>query len=343
VRSYEPNRDLITAVDNRTGASLISRFDYANDAIARRTHRIDSGSATATNQFDYNPRSELTSAAMGTNAYGYAYDAIGNRLAVNNNAEALTYAANALNQYTNITDVGVVVPQYDLDGNLTNYNGWSYAWDGENRLIGAVNGLTVVSNQYDYMSRRVQKVVNGVTNRFVYDGWNLASEITSTGVTNVYVWGMDLSGPLQGAGGIGGLMAVVRNGQPYHPAFDANGNITDYVATNGAVVAHYEFDAFGNTAAQSGTLADAFAYRFSTKYLDYETGLYYYGYRYYSPELGRWLSRDPAEEQAGPSLLCYQSNDAVNFVDPLGLWQYQRSPSEETTLVTTDAGDTIRP
>jgi uncharacterized protein RhaS with RHS repeats len=79
---------------------------------------------------------------------------------------------------------------------------------------------------------------------------------------------------------------VVRNGQPYHPAFDANGNITDYVATNGAVVAHYEFDAFGNTAAQSGTLADAFAYRFSTKYLDYETGLYYYGYRYYSPGAG---------------------------------------------------------
>jgi RHS repeat-associated protein len=114
-------------------------------------------------------------------------------------------------------------------------------------------------------------------------------------------------------------MAVVRNGQPYHPAFDANGNITDYVATNGAVVAHYEFDAFGNTVAQSGTLADAFAYRFSTKYLDDETGLYYYEYRYYSPQLGRWASRDPMEEDGGLLLYGFVINDPINEMDLIGL------------------------
>jgi YD repeat-containing protein len=169
VKNYEAHRDLISAVENQSGASLISRFGYVNDVIARRTQRIDSGSATATNAFGYNPRSELTSAVMGTNAYGYAYDPIGNRTAATNNADALTYAANALNQYTNITAGSVVVPLYDLDGNLTNYNGWSFAWDAENRLIKAVNGATVVSNQYDYMSRRIQKIV-GATTRFIRDG-----------------------------------------------------------------------------------------------------------------------------------------------------------------------------
>jgi RHS repeat-associated protein len=114
-------------------------------------------------------------------------------------------------------------------------------------------------------------------------------------------------------------MAVVRNGQTYYPVVDGNGNITDYVDTNGTVVAHYEFDAFGNTITQSGTLADAFAYRFSTKYLDAETGLYYYGYRYYSPRLGRWVIRDPIGEEGGNNIYVVLGNESLNVVDLLGL------------------------
>ncbi len=143
-RAFEAHRDLLIAVSNRYNGGTVSAFDYINDALARRTQRIDSGSATATNAFGYNPRSELTSAVMGTNAYGDAYDPIGNRTAATNNAEVLTYLASALNQYTNITAGSVVVPRYDLDGNLTNYNGWSFAWDAENRLISAEQVGTAV-------------------------------------------------------------------------------------------------------------------------------------------------------------------------------------------------------
>jgi RHS repeat-associated protein len=297
-RAFEAHRDLLTAVSNRYNGVTVSAFDYINDAIARRTQRIDTGSAASTNQFGYNPRSELTNATMGTNQFGYAYDPIGNRQLASANASTNRYAANALNQYTNITAGTVQVPQYDLDGNLTNYNGWTYAWDGENRLTGvSSNGTPIASYRYDYMSRRVQKIVGATTNTFQYDGWAMVREIT-TGETNSYVYGLDLSGSMQGAGTIGGLMAVVRNGQPYYPVADANGNITDYIDINGAVVAHYEFDAFGNTAVQSGTLADAFAYRFSTKYLDAETRMYYYGYRYLWN--GRWINRDPLGDHVSP-------------------------------------------
>jgi hypothetical protein len=157
VKNYEAHRDLISSVANTFNGQPIGSFAYANDALARRVGRVDNGAIT--NTFGYNPRSELSSARMGTNSYGYLYDAIGNRTAATNNAEVLTYLASALNQYTNITAGSVVVPRYDLDGNLTNYNGWTFAWDGENRLIKAANGSTVVSNQYDYMSRRVAKAV----------------------------------------------------------------------------------------------------------------------------------------------------------------------------------------
>ncbi len=57
---------------------------------------------------------------------------------------------------------------------------------------------------------------------------------------------------------------------------------------------------------------------FSTKYTDDETGLVYYGYRYYSPELGRWLNRDPIEEEGGLNLYGFVGNDPVNAYDLLG-------------------------
>ena len=53
----------------------------------------------------------------------------------------------------------------------------------------------------------------------------------------------------------------------------------------------------------SGTaIADDNPFRFSTKYLDTESGLIYYGFRYYSPSLGRFLNRDPLGEEGGPNL-----------------------------------------
>jgi RHS repeat-associated protein len=69
--------------------------------------------------------------------------------------------------------------------------------------------------------------------------------------------------------------------------------VSDLVDDVGAVVAHYEYGPFGETVVATGSLALANQYRFSTKVTDDETGLVYYGYRYYAPEVGRWLSRDP--------------------------------------------------
>jgi len=133
-----------------------------------------------------------------------------------------------------------------------------------------------------------------------------------------YTRGVDLSGSMGGAGGIGGLLARTdTNGNSYYHA-DGNGNITAMVNSSGTVVAKYLYDSFGNLINKRGILADANTYRFSSKELDQRSGLYYYGYRYYEPNLQRWMNRDPIEECGGINLYGYAGNNPVNWIDPLG-------------------------
>jgi RHS repeat-associated protein len=136
-----------------------------------------------------------------------------------------------------------------------------------------------------------------------------------------YIWGNDLNGSMQGAGGVGGLLGVLRDNTAYMVCSDANGNVMGLVnGTTGVLAARWDYDAFGNQvtnwAAQSGELCP---FRFSTKYLDAESGWLYYGYRYYAPETGRWVSRDPIAEKGGTNLYGFIRNSPPNYVDPLGL------------------------
>jgi RHS repeat-associated protein len=90
------------------------------------------------------------------------------------------------------------------------------------------------------------------------------------------------------------------------------------IDTNGTVQAHYEYDPYGNLKLAIGDLQSINSFRFSTKYFDGEAGLYYYGYRYHSSQLGRWLSRDPMNEKGGLNIYASCSNNSVNLVDPMG-------------------------
>jgi RHS repeat-associated protein len=105
----------------------------------------------------------------------------------------------------------------------------------------------------------------------------------------------------------------------YYYCYDANGNVTQLVdAQTGAIKAHYEYDPFGKILNQTGSAAEDNHFRFSTKYFDTETNLYCYGRRYYAPEIGRWINRDPIAEDGGINLYGFVLNDPVNLVDPTG-------------------------
>ena len=207
---------------------------------------------------------------------------------------------------------------HDADGNLTRDGRWNYTWDAENRLVRMVSRTDTPANSwrsltfgYDPQGRRISKTVSNWVGsawqlvsdeRFVYDGWNCLAILNSSfSLLHSFTWGLDLSGSMQGAGGVGGLLWLSQpsttNSQQF-AAFDGNGNVAVLVcATNGAVTANYEYGPFGEVIRATGSMAKANPFRFSTKYQDDESDLLYYGYRYYSPATGRWLSRDPLEDQ----------------------------------------------
>lgn len=238
-------------------------------------------------------------------------------------------------------------PVHDDDGNLTDDGRWTNTWDAENRLIAQTTTARAIAagvprlkveNTYDWRSRRIGKKVSSSTNgtawtvvsdeRFVYDGWNPIAVFNASGGTltakQTCLWGLDLSGTLQGAGGVGGLLSVTINNQPstinLFPSYDGNGNIVAWTDSSGITKQRIDYDPFGNVVTREGVAGfEAPAWGFSTKYQDKETGLLYYGFRFYDPVTGRWPSRDPIEEEGGINLYGFVGNDGTNGIDFLGL------------------------
>jgi RHS repeat-associated protein len=138
-----------------------------------------------------------------------------------------------------------------------------------------------------------------------------------------HAWGLDPSGSEQGAGGVGGLVFTTEHAgsTTCHPTYDGNGNVMSLRASDGTTKAKYEYGPFGEMLTARDVLAGSNPWRFSTKYQDSDTGLYYYGYRYYNAGTGRWLSRDPIGENDGPNMYAFSSNLPIARHDVLGLWQ----------------------
>ena len=97
----------------------------------------------------------------------------------------------------------------------------------------------------------------------------------------------------------------------------------------------------GKSFGHHGPLAKANLVRFSTKCQDDESGFCYHGYRYYDPNTGRWLGRDPSEEDGGCNLYTMCANEVTDFVDSLGLWIVYRDPNKSRAVAMPQMGDTF--
>ena len=328
----QQNMQLVKKIETTiNGVSLDSRT-YSYDVLGQPITRN-------ADHFAYNSKGEITNATIGAHSIAHAYDQAGNHVEHVMNAATNCYTQNSLNQTLAGTGHDNVNFTYTPDGELASDGRWNHAYDVESRLVSSLsatltNGAIRVRNEYDYRHRRIGKTVEQFVDwawvtkerhAFVYDGWKLIHETVTTisgmetNVTEIqYAWGLDLSGSLGGAGGVGGLVAVESGGAYYFPISDNNGNIVKYVNESGQVVAQCEYDDFGRMLSRTGTHADLFNIWASTKYFDKETGLYYYGYRFYSPDLRCWLTRDPLGEAEGLNLYEFVQNNPMAKFDPLG-------------------------
>ena len=255
-------------------------------------------------------RSELTNATASVDAayrYAYQFDDIGNRELSSERGTNSVYEANNLNQYTSVNDF---VPQFDDDGNQTlvktSTGIWQVTYNGENRPLRweridqseqstnlssvalAKEDRTILSMSYDRLGRRVTKN----DQRFVYNGYLQIADNTG----NAYIW--DCTEP------IATRPLVWRHGvETLFYVHDGNKNVSEVIAADSTLAAHYEYAPFGAVALQTGALASVNPFRFSCEYAEDDTATVYYNYRHYEPVLGRGLVRDPIEEQGG--LLIY--------------------------------------
>ena len=231
---------------------------------------------------------------------------------------------------------------YDADGNLTNDGRWTLTWDAENRLTkveslatGPTASKRKVVWEFDGKGRRIRQATSDGSSgsyvvtedlKFVSDGWRHIAELNATNnaLVRSYVWGLDLSGSLDGAGGVGGLLMAnsAANGVHFY-AYDGNGNVAALVkASDGTVSANYEYEAFGQTIRATGTMAKENPFRFSTKRTDNTTDFVLYEMRIYIPSLARWGSRDPIGERGGANIYGFVRNDSCNHWDVDGRFSY---------------------
>jgi RHS repeat-associated protein len=183
---------------------------------------------------------------------------------------------------------------------------WSYRYDALGQVTSGRKNwpedLPVPGQQYEYgyddIGNRTAVAFGGDEN-----GVNLRSATYTANALNQYT---SRSNP--------------GTGDAHFAACDGNGNVNALVnATTGTYSAQYEYDPFGQTIRATGPMAESNPYHFSTKYQDEESGLYYYGYRYYNPSTGRWLSRDPIGENGGINPFAFIESHPIQGFDAYGL------------------------
>jgi RHS repeat-associated protein len=278
----------------------------------------------------------------------WTYDPTGNWLNYLTKAGgSMTLSQNRTHNEVNevATFAGLSAPvAYDKAGNMTRVPLHPYAssdhyqltWDAWNRLVRVVSpaggsssssgsggtGAFDVSYRYDGLFRRIRKEFSinpaSLPNEDFYwdDQWRCVESVNraTSGIRHFSVFGVQSRNEL--------VMREVDAARKY-PLYDAKYDTTSVTDDVGSVEVRFRYSGFGEVTSLDPSFNIIPAYDWSWLFhgeeSDQETGWYNYGYRYYIPEFGRWISRDPIGEEGGNNLYAFVFNDPIMFSDYLGL------------------------
>jgi RHS repeat-associated protein len=235
----------------------------------------------------------------------YTYDAAGNRT----DNGAVVGTGNRLTSFAGYT------LDYDNDGHVTHkyktgFDQYLY-WNSAGQLDSVKTNGSTVRFGYDGLGRRVRKTdASGNVTWYVWQGQDMAMEVNgSTGaVIASYSFLPGTDQPL----------IMHRSGTDYYYVQEMPGHVAAVLnGTTGNIVNQYRYGPWGE--AQTVIEGVTNPFRYNSRQLDSETGLYYYRARYYDPELGRFASEDPIGLEGGINPMAYAGNDPVNARDPSGL------------------------
>jgi len=261
--------------------------------------------------------------------FTYNYDPSGNRNTSFEQGQNSSYQTNNLNQYT-FVDADQF--SYDANGNLTDDGSCAYSYDYENRLIAVACGLSTVDYTYDPLGRRLTKQGSGSANLtlFIHDGdqiietYSCDSGFVTCTLRKSFIYSNRIDEPLL----VNQPLQNQFGGQTdYYYHQDALGNTVAITNKDATLKEVYQYGPYGDPRffnAQGDPRSSSSiqnVYLFTGREWDQETQLYYYRRRYYDPDIGRFLSRDPIG-LLGQDVNMYRFvlNNSLNFIDPYGLW-----------------------
>lgn len=337
--------------------SSLSRIQYGYDRMNRRLWRQDLAAPADTRQdrfYGYDGLGQVTDSALGnlninrtaiagvpSQREAFDYDSIGNWKHYLRQAEGATTLDqsrwhNRDNQLTALDEEAAGLA-YDAAGNMTACRpdkdgdwtkGCKLEWDAWNRLVSVRNAQSnapIATYAYDGLTRRITSATGGTARHFYYnDAWKCVEERLGSATTpeRVHYW----------SGRKGHRDELLRRdrastGGALDETLWCLMDYFDPIAiadSSGAVQERYSYSAFGLASILTpaytprASSSHAWNFLFHGQFRDVETGWDNYGYRYYLPWLGRWLSRDPIGEIGGINLYTFVANAILNRVDYLG-------------------------
>ena len=338
---YDVNRQLTlhdhTFVAGGASGNRIAGFAYDHDGLHRQGSvlRLHEGLG---DQYEYDGLSQLekirydvpaaeinnpTTTSFGLEA-SYVYDQTENRVVASKGGLQEIYTVDPCdNVYTAIDGVALL---YDANGNLTDDGTYLYTYDFANRLVQVESQSNVVITKfaYDALGRRIRKeVVGEYTRIYMWSGSRLMEQREDQDLDGTYERVRQLVyGPA-----IDDVIQIRIDGVPYFPITDGLGSVVALVDAAGTTVETYEYDAWGRTTIYDHSTGSPVLVASSPlgnpslwtgREWDSECELYYNRARYYSPRIGRFITRDPIGLEGGRNLYAYTANNPINLTDPSG-------------------------